>query len=72
MDRNFDWQRFVDEKQIKVFPTLPDGWKLLHGATCFPKGYAWACNGRNILETGYKQALVSTGHGNTLRYTTAS
>lgn len=37
---------------------MPDGWKVLSGATTAPKGFEWITNGKSMLSTDYRCALL--------------
>ena len=42
----------------RVYERKPKGWKELKGATTAPKGYTWINNGKHILSSKRKYALV--------------
>ena len=42
----------------KVYTRLPEGWKINHGATTAPNGYAWINNGKSLFGGEYRHALL--------------
>ena len=44
---------------IKVLDHVPDGWKVIGGATAHPVGYRWINNNKSRFGGEYKHALVS-------------
>lgn len=42
---------------IRVFETIPEGWRILDGATTAPRGYAWISNGKSHFGGEYQHAL---------------
>ncbi len=47
-------------KDYEKYEKMPNGWKILQGATTAPKGYVWIWNGkpRFGVNAGFKQALL--------------
>lgn len=45
-------------KTTKVFTEMPDGWRVLTGATTAPVGYKWITNGKPLFTKEYQQALL--------------
>lgn len=45
-------------KTTKVFTEMPDGWRVLTGATTAPIGYKWIANRTSIFTKEYQQALL--------------
>lgn len=43
---------------IKILDSLPNGWKLLDGATTAPNGLWWANNNKSRFSIEYCHALV--------------
>ena len=43
---------------IRIFSSLPIGWKYLDGATTAPNGFRWASNGKSRFSDDYRHALV--------------
>ena len=46
------------EQGVKIFTSMPDGWKYVKGALTAPNGYKWIYNGKSIFGDEYKQALL--------------
>lgn len=44
-------------KEYPVYTTIPDGWKIIEGATNAPRGYVWINNGKSRFGGEYQQAL---------------
>lgn len=40
-----------------IYETLPEGWKVIDGATNHPRGMHWINNGKSLFDKEYKQAL---------------
>lgn len=32
---------------VQIYDTMPEGWRMVYGATTAPKGYAWIYNGQS-------------------------
>lgn len=43
---------------IRIFGSLPKGWRYLDGATTAPNGFRWASNGKSRFSADYHHALV--------------
>lgn len=44
-----------------VFPvadSMPEGWKVIKGATAAPNGYKWINNGCSPFSKGYRHAII--------------
>lgn len=46
------------EMGVKIFTSMPDGWKDIKGALTAPNGYKWIYNGKPIFGDEYEQALL--------------
>ena len=68
--KKFNWQAWIDRNGIRVFNRMPQGWKVLDGATHSPRGYVWASNGRSLFDAGRESALVRVDAAGTLRSAT--
>lgn len=44
-------------EENKVFDGIPEGWKVLEGATTAPTGYVWIWNGKSRFGGEYERAL---------------
>ena len=56
MQSNMDQQEAV--KGMVVLDHVPEGWKVIGGATAHPHGYRWINNNKSLFGGEYKQALV--------------
>lgn len=45
-------------KGMEVLDHVPEGWKVIGGATAHPSGYRWINNNKSRFGGEYKQALV--------------
>lgn len=68
MKKTFDWQEWIDRNGIVLLEELPAGWKFISGATHFPLGWSWACNGRSPFDSAMQTCAYQdwTGTGATL------
>ncbi len=41
-----------------IYKTIPDGWKILHGAATYTRDYVWVSNGKSRFSGEYKSGLV--------------
>lgn len=47
---------------VRFFDAMPDGWKVLTGATTAPNGYTWIHNCKNpFMDAGYESGLLKNG-----------
>lgn len=46
------------DNQIKILDTIPEGWKVIEGATTAPNGYKWIYNCKSLFDKEYRQAIV--------------
>ena len=46
------------EQGVKIFTSMPDGWKYVKGALTAPNCYKWIYNGKPIFGDEYEQALL--------------
>lgn len=46
------------ERLVKIVEKMPDGWKILEGATTAPKGYKWVYNGESLFSGKREKALL--------------
>ena len=46
------------ERLLKIVEKIPDGWKILEGATTAPKGYKWVYNGKSLFSGKREKALL--------------
>lgn len=46
------------EREVRVLPSVPKGWKEIEGATTAPKGYKWYSNGESLFGDKYEYALI--------------
>ena len=46
------------EMGVKIFTSMPDGWKDIKGALTAPNGYKWIFNGCSLFTDDYRQALL--------------
>lgn len=46
------------EQGVKIFTSMPDGWKYVKGALTAPNDYKWIYNGKPIFGDEYEQALL--------------
>lgn len=46
---------------IEVFDRIPEGWKVLDGASAAPKGMVFIYNGKSRFSGGYRHGLVRSG-----------
>ena len=44
--------------KIEVVNNIPNGWKILEGATTAPKGYKWIYNNKSLFSKKRKKALL--------------
>lgn len=44
-------------KEIPVYTTIPDSWRIDEGATTAPRGYVWINNGKSRFGGEYQQVL---------------
>ena len=51
------WKKYL-LKTVKVYDSLPKGWKVNVGATTAPNGYAWISNGKSLFGGEYEHALL--------------
>lgn len=58
MKSNFDWQSWINRNGITVICTMPAEWRLIKGATHYPRGYVWASNGSSLFDEHHEYALV--------------
>lgn len=47
-----------DAKDKHILDHVPEGWKVIGGATAHPAGYRWINNNKSRFSGEYKQALV--------------
>lgn len=45
-------------RHVETFPKIPQGWKILEGATNHPKGYIWIHNGESVFSKERMTALI--------------
>lgn len=43
---------------IKIYKSIPDGWKVREGATTAPNGFVWIWNVKSLFSSEYRAALV--------------
>ena len=43
---------------VKVLNELPNGWRVIEGATNAPLGYKWVNNGKSFFSKDYEHALL--------------
>ena len=43
---------------VKVLNELPNGWRVIEGATTAPVGYKWVNNGKSLFSKEYERALL--------------
>lgn len=49
------------KKLLEYTPTydsLPDGWRVMEGATCHPRGYVWICNNKSLFSKERRIGLM--------------
>lgn len=56
MQNNTEQQAAV--RGMEVLDHVPEGWKVIPGATAHPHGYRWVNNNKSLFGGEYKQALV--------------
>lgn len=44
--------------EVRVLPSVPNGWRVIEGATTAPKGYKWYDNGQSRFGEKYESALI--------------
>ena len=49
---------FAEKHNVKIYETMPEGWKVLHGALTAPCGTTWIHNGGSIIKKTMKTALL--------------
>lgn len=43
---------------VQIYDTMPEGWRMVDGATTAPKGYAWIYNGQSRFSGQRRHALL--------------
>lgn len=49
---------FSKQYNVNIMETMPEGWKILDGATTAPRGYVWIYNGESRFGGKYQSALL--------------
>ena len=59
-DLTYDIGHFNTDKNgpWEIVEKIPDGWKILEGATTAPKGYKWVYNGKSLFSGKREKALL--------------
>lgn len=48
----------MDRTIPKTYMKIPDGWKVIRGATTAPHGHVWIFNGKPLFSDEYEHALL--------------
>jgi hypothetical protein len=43
---------------VQIYDTMPEGWRMVDGASTAPKGYAWIYNGQSRFSGKRRHALL--------------
>lgn len=43
---------------VKIYHSLPEGWKKINDALTAPDGYIWIWNGKSILKKEFRHGLL--------------
>ena len=49
---------FVEKRNVQIYDTMPEGWKVLQGALTAPCGTTWINNGGSIINKTMETALL--------------
>lgn len=44
--------------EVPVFDKLPEGWRILEGATTAPRGYRWIDNKKSFFSKEHRMAFI--------------
>lgn len=42
----------------QIYTELPEGWRIMEGATNHPRGYRWICNNKSLFSKERRTALL--------------
>lgn len=56
MKRTHNYDKLLE--YVTIYDHLPEGWRVMEGATNHPRGYVWICNNKSLFSKERRTGLM--------------